>query len=621
MSTETQSGQQDWTVNPSDAVHVFVCSSSADADHIRTVLPFTELGPTAIVACAGTNFNGPVKGEAVVVVFANEAATAQAVANSLKRPVGCHLGGVVGMNWEEVFTAFNRAPLVDPAAPDLANPTASPSDTSAPRIYQINGKPALRLPGVGRPLGEFAAECGELLAEQNIFARKGCAFTLDPEGQKLEPATPTWLRSWAEKFVCCFKVKVTGSGEIHLATTMTDDAARVVLQAPQFLERLRPVERFNPCRLPVLRPSGQIELLPEGYDRDSATYTAPGSSYPLDTSIAEALAVVAEVYAEFPFAEDGGRSKAVAISALLTVFASGLMPVGATRPVFIFLANAEGTGKTTCARVAGIAYGAVAAEAAPGDEPEWQKKILAVVIAGRHILLLDNVKGFLNSPSLEAYTSAALYGGRILGLSKQFEGEACATVLITGNRLTISPDMRRRSLTVELFMHELRAEDRRFDRRLDDPGLLAMRPRLLAACWALVRAWDGAGRPVSSRQNSSFPRWCDTIAGIVEHAGFACPTVPAEIEGMGDTDTGDIAKLAERLVPSTPYTFAELVDVCAEGGLFERFTNTIDADGELIRQAKSAFAKTLKGYDRRQVTPSLKFFLVGAGKSRRFLTK
>lgn len=492
----------------------------------------------------------------------------------------------------------------------------------APALLRtMNGKPALQLPGDGRPLGDFARDVGILLASKSIFARKGCAFTLDGEGQKLEPATATWLRSWAEKHVCPYKLRVTQDRSIELASTMSEDAARVVLQAPQFLERIRRVERFHPCRLPVIRDDGTLELLPEGHDATSATYTAPGVPYPLDMSVDGAREVIAQTFAEFPFAEDSGRSKAVAVAAMLTVYAGGFMPIGAGRPVFLYLGNAEGTGKTTAARLAGIPYGAVAAESAPTDETEWQKKLLSAVMGGRRLLLLDNLKGFLNSPSLEAYTTSSKYGGRILGVSKEFEGEACATVLVTGNRLNISPDMRRRSLVVELFMHELRAEDRTFKRRLDDPALIALRPTLLAACWALVRSWDAAGRPVSSRMNSSFPRWCDVIGGVVEHAGFACPTAPAEIDGMGDTDTRDIGKLAAEIVPGTRYTFADLADLCTEHGLFERFTCDTETNGELSRRAKSGFAKTLRQYDRRAIAPSLKFYVQGDGHARRYLAK
>lgn len=120
--------------------------------------------------------------------------------------------------------------------------------------------------------------------------------------------------------------------------------------------------------------------------------------------------------------------------------------------------------------------------------------------------------------------------------------------------------------------------------------------------------------------NSSFPRWCDTIGGIVEHAGFACPTAPAEIDGMGDTDTRDIGKLAAEIVPGKRYAFAELAELCMEHGLFERFTSDTEC-GELTRRAKSGFAKTLRQYDRRAIAPGVKLFIEGDGHAGRYLAK
>ena len=103
------------------------------------------------------------------------------------------------------------------------------------------------------------------------------------------------------------------------------------------------------------------------------------------------------------------------------------------------------------------------------------------------------------------------------------------TVFVTGNGCTVSPDMRRRSLFVELFMEDERAEDRKFQRVLDDAVLLALRPRIIAALWALVREWDAAGRLKPSKSHAAFPRWAEVICGIVEFAGFGCPLETAEI--------------------------------------------------------------------------------------------
>jgi hypothetical protein len=487
-------------------------------------------------------------------------------------------------------------------------------------LETINGKPALQLPGDGRTIGEFAEEIGGMLRELAIFARQGCAFALNFAGEKLEPATSAWLRTWVEQEVAPYVLRNGQRGEsLKLVRTMAEDTARAVLVSQQFLSQLRRVEFFNPCRLPVMRASGIIELLPPGYDAESMTFTheAAPDIVPIETEKAKAF--ITELLEEFPYADDAGRSKAVAIAAMLTVFASRLLPKGALRPCFIYLGNAEGCGKTMQGRLACAPYASADVRGAPTTEEEFEKVLLSAVIGGRKVLLLDNVKGHLNSAKLEGFLTAPRYTGRILGLSKEFSGEVDTTVLLTGNRLTISPDLRRRALFVELFMRELRAENRRFKRILDDAAINEARPQILSALWQLIRAWDDAGRPKASRDNTSFPRWCHTIGGIVEHAGYGCPTAPAEIEGAGDTDTADIAKLGEVLELRRRYEFFEIVRLAETAGLFERFTLDVEHEGQLTRKAKAGFARLLASYHGRHITPQKRFMIEGQGRNRRFL--
>lgn len=488
-----------------------------------------------------------------------------------------------------------------------------------PTIETVNGKPALKLPGTGHLISDFASDLAGLLDGQGIFSRKGAAFILDHEGQKLEPATPAWLRTWIEKHVVPYKVRTAEHGEIRLAQTMPDDTARAVLVSPQFLERLPKVERFHPCPMPWLRGNGRIELLPVGLDPESGTFTADPRFEIKPASVAEARGVLDDLLDEAAWPDDGGRSKAVHISAMLTVFASGIMPAGSTRPVFLFVANAEGSGKTTLAILCGAPYRETPVETAPRDDGEWQKKLLSAVIAGRRLLLLDNLKGHLNAPALEAYTSNPHFSGRVLGVSKEFSGEAGATVLITGNGLTISPDLRRRALMVELFLQELRAEDRTFRRTLDPVAIRQARPRILSALWGLVTAWDAAGRPQASRSNSSFPRWCESIAGVVEFAGYGSPLAPADIEGMGDTDTADFQKLAGGLALARRYEFAEIVTIAEREGLFDRITVDRDEDGGLSRKGKRQLSAVLARFDRRRVTATGRFKIEGKQHSRRYV--
>jgi len=236
------------------------------------------------------------------------------------------------------------------------------------------------------------------------------------------------------------------------------------------------------------------------------------------------------------------------------------------------------------------------------------------VMEGRPYILFDNCKGHVSSSALEAFVTSPIWGGRILGVSQSFRGENHVTVFITGNGCTVSPDMRRRSLFVELFVKEERAEDREFRRILDDAALLEMRPRLLAALWAFVSDWDCMCRPHPSRGHSSFPRWAEIIGGIVEFAGYGCPLDTAEIKGATDIDGADMRELVG-LLNEEPATFEELVAKAREHGLFERI---IPGEGDLKPDAKSKLGKLLGRYDQRVFGRGSRFIVDGKGHSRRF---
>lgn len=477
--------------------------------------------------------------------------------------------------------------------------------------------PEIELHGNGRPLSDFSADLGKVLGKAGVYERGDAAFRVSKTTGKLTMLDPQQFRTFVEKSAIIVRRSDTSDGPKKVPCSMDIETARGVCASLQFLEELPPLRSLLPVRMPVLRGSGEIELLEAGYDEQSQILTLQGGcEYPIDMPIEEAAAVIDELLEEFPFADP--RSKAVTVSAMLTVFTSALLPEDTLFPCFIYQANAEGSGKTTLASLAGIAYGIVPAQPAPTTATEWSKRLLSLAMSGSRVSLFDNLRGHLNAQALEAYITATTYSDRILGVSTEFKGKADAVILITGNRLTITPDLRRRSLFVELFMTELRSEDRVFKRRLDPAGIRKEQPRILAALWALVKDWDGAGRPTCRKVNASFASWSEIVGGIVEHAGYGCPTEHAELIEGGDTRTRDIESLAEELESDTPYRFAELLDICIKKELFQHITDDSNALDEPSKKAKSRLANVFKEYDRRHIAPGKILTASGKGHARRY---
>ena len=506
-------------------------------------------------------------------------------------------------------------PEAQPPRPDTLAAVSSGGNIS----ILSDKRPKVQLSGDNYLLSDCARAIGRILAPKDIFARGGLVFTVNDRKDGLAPMTAEILRTWVEDYLVLFKVrKLSGTDEvIQFKRTITETDAAGILASPQFLAELHQIERFNPIRVPVMRKAGNIELLPEGYDAETKSFTCDSVPVITGMGVAAATATIDELLGEFVFA-DGGRSKAVLIGAMLTVFARGLLPPKSLRPCFVFLANAEGAGKTLlvkCATVPVLGYAPAGTK--PKDEDEMRKTLLAAILEARPVIFFDNVKKHVASAALEGFLTTQDYEGRILGLTKTFRGENNAVVFITGNGCTVSPDMRRRSLFCEVFLEVERAEDRVFQSNLEVPLLLERRSEILTALWELIQAWDKDMRPKPSRSNSSFLDWSKIIGGIVEHAGYGCPLETPQIEAAADQDGADMRALVKAIADGAQLRavqFDEVVDAARAGGLFEW---CIPPGGELEPKPRATFANLLKGYDRRLIG-GYRFSLLGKGRNRRF---
>jgi hypothetical protein len=498
-----------------------------------------------------------------------------------------------------------------PASPAAPQSTESSPPSDHMRAAIADSRPKVLLPGDNRPLDMVADELGEHLAPTPFFVRSDEVVWLD--GDQLRIVSPQEFRTLVAHFIIGLRKRKANEYTYTVFASMTRDEAAAILVSPQLKEKLRPVVRFNRCRLPVVRADGHVVLLPEGYDRAAQTLTVSNVTYAEDMTLDEAVDTIDDLYGEFVF-HDGKRSKAVTVASLLGLYAAQLLPQNVLRPAFIIRKNAEGCGGTTLVRCAAVTVlGQAPVGTTPEDEAEMRKAITTTVREGSLSLFLDNIKDRrLSSAALEAFLSSPEWKDRLLGKNENFVGPNLATVFATMNGGTISSDMRRRSLFVELHLAEERAEDRLWIRPLSNPKLLELRPRILAACWALIKNWAAKGRPQPSRSHSAFPEWACVVGGAVEAAGFCCPLDPGEVGAAADEDTESMRLLVQAMVPGKSYTFGEIVKLCRDNECFVWLVG-----GEMDPGAKSKLGWVFNRFDQRRVGGQ--FFIVeGQAHARRF---
>lgn len=490
-----------------------------------------------------------------------------------------------------------------------------------PTQFAKHDRKLIEAPGDSVLINDFAEELGSILASENFFTRGGELVwpVIDYRGAvRIERVDAQTFRTRLEEFVIPFRSKKGRDiATLQIAKSITRDVADATVCSRAFLERLRVLHGVEAIRLPVLRATGEIELLPEGYDDQTKTVTFATCCFDTAVDVRKARKFLRDLLKEFCFFKaDRQRSESVSVAAMLTPFCKHLLPARTLRPCFIYSANAPGAGKTLLAKLAIATFlGYCPSGPAPCDEAEWTKRILSAVLAGSSILFIDNAKDRVASGSLEGLLTSPVTAGRVLGVSRHVELDHNLNVFITSNDARFSPDMRRRSLVIELFLPELRPEDRVIQTPLDDAKIIELRSQILAALWALVHEWAQSGQPKAQTVHPSFTSWSEIIGGILECNCFESPCTTGTLAAFGgDQDLCDFQKLARLVQPDTSYPIGELVKLARAQTLFVRLWPDADADEVSDRRRLGSL---LSKYVNRIANRNLRFETTGTTKNNR----
>jgi putative DNA primase/helicase len=251
----------------------------------------------------------------------------------------------------------------------------------------------------------------------------------------------------------------------------------------------------------------------EGYDAATRLYLMAPLQLklipePTPEDAIRALALIDGLLGGFPFVD--GESKSVGRSALLTTVCRGAFPVA---PMHTARGPTAGTGKSYLWDVVAVnSTGQLCPvmTAGPSTE-EMEKRLGSALLAGQALISIDNVSKELGGDALCQAIERPMVQIRILGRSELFTIEARGTtILATGNNLTLTGDVVRRTLLSSLDARLERPEQRQFKAN-PVAMILADRAKYVAACLTIVRAYFVAGQPNTAPRLASFEGWSDTI--------------------------------------------------------------------------------------------------------------
>lgn len=269
----------------------------------------------------------------------------------------------------------------------------------------------------------------------------------------------------------------------------------------------------------------------KGYNRDSGIYLDSDWTQIPELAPKEAAKEIEDWLIDFRYNATTDRLKmrpsdfCNAIAAALTPFVRPL--IRSNIPLFYFKAPAQGSGKSKLASVLmwPALGGSLPVSGLAESEDEREKVITSTLLSGAPVCNFDNIKGSLSSPALERLLTSEEWRARLLGGNTIVQLPNDALWLLTANNLTISEDMGRRSLCVQIdpgCPDPHRPENRQAYKHPDQPQYTAsIRTRLVACFLSLIRHWVLVGCPRPHTRLEGFDKWSNVVGGILCAAGMS----------------------------------------------------------------------------------------------------
>jgi hypothetical protein len=287
------------------------------------------------------------------------------------------------------------------------------------------------------------------------------------------------------------------------------------------------------CSSPLMRNDGSVHVAP-GYDQFSRLWLEgiPDvgpliPQLPTESDAQNALRHIRERFRTFCFADaktlpsapggeplidlsyPPGQDESAFLTALVTAVSRSSLDLAPGILIRAASMSGAGAGKGLLARcICEIAFGHEPFAVTSGESAEeLEKRIAAELMAGSPVLFLDNHNRALKSDQLASAITEHLGRIRPLGSSKMVALKSSAFVVVTGNGLTVSEDLARRFIPIELdprteepearsITTDVRAEVKR--RRLE----------LLAAVLAILRRGRLQRDLPKGKALGSFEQWC-----------------------------------------------------------------------------------------------------------------
>ena len=406
---------------------------------------------------------------------------------------------------------------------------------------------------------------------RRLYYRGGAVVELvdGDHGAEFSVVDATAATSRFEGYVNFKAIRRTEDGPQLVPTTITEQQARQYLKSTACREQLPNIRAI--LSFPVLvERNGQLETLENGFDQGTGYFVQYPSTVE-DWELGEATNFIQQLLQGFDFETDADFSRAVASFLTPALKFSGL--IQGQIPIDVAEANESQSGKTYRQKLVAAAYNHNLASVTQvrAGVGSMEETFCSHLIKGRPFIQIDNVRGKLDSPRIEAFATAdGTFNARASHTLNVDVDPSKFVLFISSNGFEATKDLANRASIIRIR----RRHNHVFPTHngMDLLRLVRTQSHLVQGAIARVIAeWYYQGKPRTQETRHSFQEWCQSLDWIVKNLFAQAPLMDNHQEAKeraANPNLSFLRMLAVRLEGrnqlNTPLSASNLVETCNE---------------------------------------------------------
>lgn len=307
------------------------------------------------------------------------------------------------------------------------------------------------------------------------------------------------------------------------------DIASKILSSRRFLDSIPKINLITNVPV-ILDGRNNTCRIITSYDEASGIF--PKGNKVADVSLEDALVRLHEVIADFHYQTGGDRSRAIAAMLSPALVAGGVLK--ANCPIMMLEADKSQSGKGYFTKLLGAIYKEIPVTVAQrsGGVGSFDESFDAAVSRGHQFIVMDNIRGKLNSPQIESFMTSPKHTVRVPYSGPLEIDPKRYFIMATSNNFELTNDLANRSNIIRIFKREEGYHYHSYEEGDILRHIEAQQPEYLGAVFAIIKEWVRLGKPVMLTTKHDFRDWCGALDWIVQNICKEAPLMEGHKEAQ-----------------------------------------------------------------------------------------